>query len=302
MKYFNIYFLKPFDAINDTVTSNLVGSYDWSKPYLEIGSGDGMFSYIMHGGYFPLKFDRYINVDLNKKDIFDTKHNLVFKKLKKIYTVNNLCSVDAKKSHVEMIDQIQFSKKSVLSKCETLPFLDNSFDSIFLYTPHGISDYNQVLSECYRVLSKSGRLIVLNFSDDVNRYFISYKLKNFFKKYKFISNYFKKLDNGRAEEIKKLSNNKNKWVRKFNDIGFEFIDCKEGLSGFAWSVYDIQTRPVLKFLIKFFNLFPLSIRTFLKFTWIIIWFPFLVIFYLIFANSQIKLFKKNCYYCFDLKK
>ena len=45
--YLNIYFLKPIDAVNDTITSDLLLKFNWEKKYLEIGSGDGMFSYIL---------------------------------------------------------------------------------------------------------------------------------------------------------------------------------------------------------------------------------------------------------------
>ena len=65
--YLNIYFLKPFDAVNDTLTATLIRKFNWNIPYLEIGSGDGVFSYVMHGGKFPVWFDRYIDVNLKTK-------------------------------------------------------------------------------------------------------------------------------------------------------------------------------------------------------------------------------------------
>ena len=44
-----------------------------------------MFSYIMHGNSFPLWFDRYLNVNLKNKNIFNTegKNNIKFPKFKK---------------------------------------------------------------------------------------------------------------------------------------------------------------------------------------------------------------------------
>ena len=47
-RYLNIYFLKPFDAVNDTLTSYLIYKvHKLKNNYLELGSGDGMFSFIM---------------------------------------------------------------------------------------------------------------------------------------------------------------------------------------------------------------------------------------------------------------
>ena len=70
--YLSLYFLKPFDAINDTLTASLISRLDWSGEFVEIGSGDGVFSYVMHGGTFPLWFDRYLMTDLTREDIYDT--------------------------------------------------------------------------------------------------------------------------------------------------------------------------------------------------------------------------------------
>ena len=110
-KYLNIYFLKPFDAVNDTITSDLLLKFKWKNNYLEIGSGDGMFSYIMHGNSFPIWFDRYLNIDLKHKKFFKTNRELVFPKLKKKYTISPSLSVDARKHHVEIIKKIKFSKR-----------------------------------------------------------------------------------------------------------------------------------------------------------------------------------------------
>ena len=201
-RYLNIYFLKPFDAVNDTLTASLLKEHNWSTPFVEVGSGDGMFGYIMHGGKFPLWFDRYVSVDLKKKDIFDTLNEKANLNLKKINNFKNLHSIDAKKSHVEKIKEIGFAENAILSDYETLPFEDSSIDSIFLYTPHGLKNYQLCVEECFRILKSKGRLVVLNYDKSIEKNFLSYNLSK-----KFIgnwSNYFRSIDNGRFEEITKV--------------------------------------------------------------------------------------------------
>ena len=297
--YLNIYFLKPFDAVNDTLTATLIKKYNWEKPYLEIGSGDGMFSYIMHGGSFPLWFDRYLDVDLKKSDIFDThskEKKIALRRLEKIKILN---SVDAKDNHIKKIKHIGFSKSATKSEYEKLPFKDALFDSIFLYIPHGLKDYELCLKECFRILKSDGRLIVLNYNNNVKNYFLSYNLSKKFNNK--ISDYFKSLDNGRFAEITKLSKTLDNWKMFFEKIGFKVISFKQGLNSTAWKFYDIQTRPILNQLITFFNFFPSVLRTFLKLIWMIAWYPILIIFYYIFSNTILNL-KNNCYNCFCLKK
>ncbi len=297
--YLNIYFLKPFDAVNDTLTATLIRKFNWNIPYLEIGSGDGVFSYVMHGGKFPVWFDRYIDVNLKNKDIFDT-HDLVNGfDLKKIKKIRNLCSVDSKENHVKKIKEIGFADKAILSEYENLPFKNESFESIFLYTPHGLHDYDKCIKECNRALTKKGYMIVLNYNQNIKNYFVCHKLytklKGTFKRY------FKKLDNGRHDEITNLSKSLDEWRLFFRERGFKIIKYYEGLSPIAWIFYDIQTRPFLKPLIKFFNFFPKSFRTILKLIWMLVWYPILLGFYFFFSNIFIKS-KKNCYYSFLLQK
>ena len=297
--YLNIYFLKPFDAINDTLTASLLKEHNWEKPYLEIGSGDGMFSYIMHGGKFPIWFDRYLDIDLNKEDIFDTHVDDKNTSLKKIHDIKNLCAVDSKENHVKKIKEIGFADKAILSKYEKLPFSNESFDALFLYTPHGLDNYDKCIQECNRTLSTNGNMIVLNFNKKIKNYFICHNLSRLVKGN--LTNYFKRLDNGRHNEIINLSKSLDEWHVYFKKFGFKVIDYNQGLNPIAWMFYDIQTRPFLKTLIKFFNIFPKNFRTILKLFWMIVWYPFLLIFYIFFSNSFIKS-KKNCYYSFLLQK
>ena len=297
--YLNIYFLKPFDAVNDTLTASLLKEYNWTTPFVEIGSGDGMFSYIMHGGKFPLWFDRYLVVDLKKKDIFDTINDKPQLNLKKINNVKNLHSIDAKKSHIEKIKEIGFAENAVLSDYETLPFEDKSFDSVFLYTPHGLKSYQLCVKECFRILKSRGRLVVLNYAKSIENHFVGYNLSKKFRGN--LSNFFKNIDNGRFEEITRLSRTLEDWNNFFKDMGFEVINFNKGLNSTAWKFYDIQTRPFLKILIKFFNFCPKIIRTFFKIIWMLFWFPILILFYFIFSNTYINL-NSNCYYSFHLKK
>ena len=50
----NLYFLKPHDAVNDTLTAGILSKLDWNGPVVELGSGDGVFSYVMHGDLFQV--------------------------------------------------------------------------------------------------------------------------------------------------------------------------------------------------------------------------------------------------------
>ena len=301
--YLNIYFLKPFDAVNDTITSDLLLKLKWQKDYLEIGSGDGMFSYVMHGNSFPIWFDRYLNVNLKSKNIFKikNKNHLKFPKFKKRkFKIHPKLSIDARPHHVGFIKKIKFSKSARYSKYENLNVPKNSQDLIFFYTPHGLKSYSVALKEATECLKKNGKLLVLLFLDNVNENFISYKLqKKLNGKFK---TFFKIMDNGRYHETNKISKKFNSWNKLFEKNKLIISNYYTGLSPIAWRIYDIQTRPFLKVLIIFFSSFPLFLRTFFKFLWMISFFPFLCLTYIFCSNISPHYLNKNCYIVFELKK
>lgn len=297
-RYLNIYFLKPFDAVNDTLTSYLIfEKIKIKNNFLEIGSGDGMFSFIMCGGKFSIKFDRYLDIDLKKDDIFDThkkliKFNYNFKKM-----IRPSISVDAKLNHIKKIRQIGFSKKIYHTSYEKLPFKNNSINYIFFYTAHGMKSLDKSVSSAYKILKKKGNLVILVFDNYVKNHFICHNLK----KKGIFPKVFQKFDNGRFKEISKYSKSIIDWENFFKKKGFSIVKRTEGLSGIAWKFYDVQTRPILKYLIIFFNFLPNNLRVLFKFIWMISIYPFLFLFFILFSNIFFNS-SKNCYHVFELKK
>ena len=296
--YLNIYYLEPFDAVNDTITSDLLLKFKWKNNYLELGSGDGMFSFIMHGNSFPLWFDRYQNINFSEKNIFKSKYDN-FPKLKKKYLIRPNHSIDARYHHIISINKIGFSKSSKQSSYEKFKYKKKSENLIFFYTPHGLKDYTKSLKNILPILKTKGRIILLLNLKNVLNYFICY---NFSKKNNSLKDIFKGLDNGRYLETKKVSKSFNQWLQIFKKNNLQLNNFYTGLSPLTWMIYDIQTRPILRILIRFFNIFPRNLRTVLKFIWMLAVYPIILIVYLF--GSKISQNKKthNCYVAFELTK
>ena len=299
-RFNNLYFLKPNDAINDTLTASLLIDFDWSGEIVEIGSGDGVFNYVLHGGYFPLNYDRYSQVDLKKNDIYDTHLNETISPQVVLDFPKILISVDKKKSHLQKVSEIGFSKKTIQCEYENLPFLENSVNKISYYVPHDVIDYEKALKNAFKILKPGGRLILLTYDDCFKPYFICHRLSDFFRGN--LSKYFKDLDNGRYFELSKISKSRKQWKDFFNQNGMQIEVMRSGLSQFAWAVYDTQTRPFLKFFINLLNNFSPLFRTLLKTFIMLFTFPYLLLFYMIFTNQYFLFGGKNCYRAYQLRK
>lgn len=298
-RYLNIYFLKPHDAINDTLTASLLYRLDWSDSVVEIGSGDGVYSYIMHGGSFPLWFDRYLLTDLTKQDIYDTHQNAVLLSAVSLDDPNICLAIDAKQTHVSKIKEIGFAKHCVVSAYEALPLASASVSKVFYYTPHGLRDHEQAINEAYRILAPDGDMLILLYDKKFESSFLCYRIAMLMPGR--IGRYFARMDNGRFDEITNLAKSPSQWEIFFAQHGLTIVARHSGLSCFAWKAYDIQTRPVLKPLIRFFNSFSVPIRTALKLLWMTIWYPYLVLFYFLFSNEFL-MAGSNCFLAFQLKK
>jgi len=299
-RYLSLYFLKPFDAVNDTLTASLLYRLDWDGDFVEIGSGDGVYSYIMHGGTFPFWFDRYLIIDLAQKDIYDTHRQNVVPHEKSLTFPRIKKAIDAKQSHVDKIKEIGFAREAIFACYEQLPLDSGSEDAVFYYTPHGLINHEQAITEAHRILKSGGRMLVLLYDSCFKKAFICYRLARYLPG--IFGRYFKQLDNGRYDEITNLSKTPREWQIFFNSHGFRIKQCHAGLSNFAWCVYDIQTRPLLKPLIRIFNFIPGTLRTMTKAIWMVLWFPILVLFYFLFSNEYLIIDGANCYLAYELEK
>jgi len=299
-RYHNLYFLKPHDAVNDTLTSSLLHRLDWSGPVVEIGAGDGVFSYVMHGGSFPLCFDRYLLTDLSKTDIYDSHRADVLRPAVKLNSPDIELAIDAKDSHVRKIREIGFAKRSQVAAYEALPLTSASVDKIFYYTPHGLNDHEKAIRETVRVLKSGGRMLILLYDTKFSNSFLCHRLAKSLPDP--VASYFRRLDGGRFQEITRLAKSPKEWEQFFDHYGFAIESHHSGLSMFAWKIYDVQTRPILKPLIRFFGFLPNQVRKFIKLIWMLIFYPYLVFFYLLFSNEFLKIGGADCYHAYQLKK
>ena len=301
-QYLSIYFIKPFDAINDTLTSSLIYDLNWDGEFIEIGAGDGMFSFVMHGGRFPLSFDRYLLADASKDDDIYDCHQKDILTTRKIPTYPVIsCAVDRKMSHTRKISEINFAKVPVVSAYERLPFGDGTVDCIFLYTPHGLDDHADAIQEAGRILKSGGKLLFLAYDDRVKNNFVFHRLASLTRGK--ISQYFSKMDAGRHDEISSMSRSRDEWRKMFAELGFEIVQKRDGLSSIAWKFYDVQTRPFLRILIQVFQRTPEKIRKLVKLLWMLVWFPGLIVFYFIFSRQYIRFpGDYSCYLAYQLVK
>jgi SAM-dependent methyltransferase len=252
-RYLQVYWLKPFDAINDTANAAALTQFTWEDPILEVGGGDGMFSFLMHGGQFSFKDDRYTQSDPNRAgDVFDVYKEGASLTVKKPAGLHYATGVDLKMSHIFKARETGLYDDLKSSVPEELPLKAESYQTVFLYLFHGLTNYENTLREIRRVIRPQGRLLMVAFNKNVSRFFICHKLHLFFASHGFVrlAAYFKKLDGGRSEEITGMARTLPEWQLLLNATGFKLQKVYTHVSPLAWMANDVQTRPLFRFLIR----------------------------------------------------
>ena len=163
-----------------------------------------------------------------------------------------------------------------------------------------MEDHSKAFSEAVRVLKPGGRMIILRYDVGFTKAFVCKNLSNRFDGW--IGKYFQKLDGGRFEEITLMAQSEQQWKAQFSQHGLAVLGCCSGLSHFAWRIYDVQTRPILKVLILIFNCLPKLLRACFKFMWMVCLYPYLLFFLLTFSKFKAEYSETSCYVAFHLCK
>lgn len=295
-----MYWLKPFDCINDAANATALLQFDWSKsPIVEIGGGDGVFSFIMHGGRFNFLNDRYGQTDIYKKgdiyDVFNANDNLEISARASLrYDVG----IDLKRSHLLKSAQTGMYKYLISSLPETLSLKKNYFGTVFLYIFHGLTDYDKTLAEIRGAMKNDGTLLMIAVNDSVKSNFVCFNLYKYFKKMNLnrLSDYFFRLDSGRHDEIGDIfSKSPEEWKLLLEKNRFRVEAFSSQVSPFLWRIYDTQTRPFLNVLIRFDHMLEiLRLKAVFKMVWMCAWFPLVLLSYHFLARPKKTSDSKDC--------
>lgn len=288
-RFFQMYWLKPFDAVNDAANASSLHNLGWpAGDTLEVGGGDGVFSFIAHGGRFRFGDDRYSQADPRKTgdiyDIYSTDKGL---KVMRGASIRYDLGVDLKLSHIYKARETMMYRHLISSVPEKIGIKDRSFSAIFLYTFHGLTDYKNTLKEMRRVIKDDGSLMMTAVNSRVRDYFVCRKFADIFDAagLKGLARYFAGLDGGRSEEIGGIfAKNLDEWRALFKEAGFSIEGATSQVSWLQWVIYDTQTRPFLKALVSFDHAIEGTVlKRIIKSVWMLFWFPVVCASYAFFA-------------------
>lgn len=265
--HLNVQWLRPESTLWDTIASTLISKYEVRQPSLDLGCGNGIFSFITAGGNFSIDYDWYINTDVEsfweKKDIYDVcKIDDLRKYIVEKPRYNFTYGLDRKPNLLNQAKALNFYEDLIEYDANlSLPFESEKFKTIFSNILYWLDDPEASLKEIYRILDRNGIALLCIPNTKFFDYCVTYKWKE------NNSELLRLLNRGRSEDIH--------WGFSYNDfrilvesIGFKVIGHSYYLFPLTLKIWDIGLRPLSPVLIKMANRLNIEDRRTIKIEWI----------------------------------
>jgi len=253
----NVFWLRPETAMWRAIDINAMNSFDFISPSLDLGCGDGVFSFIRAGGLFSIDFDVYKTVGALDKffenaDVFDAADNSPSPNVEQYPSYKIDVGFDHKKNLLSKAGKLPLYRKLVEGDAnQALPFEDSSFNAIFSNIIYWLDDPEYVLSEIYRVLKSGGKACVML----PNKTFPQFSFYNelYVKNKKQEWAFLEKLDRGRFETNYSCAKSSDEWEKLILESGLSIKKHDRHLSKTAIQIWDVGLRPLFPVLYKMAN-------------------------------------------------
>lgn len=266
-EHLNVYWLRPESALWDAIASYEINKLEMPGIDVDLGSGNGIFSFITAGGEFSDAFDWFIQADITEKDknVFEFFDPSRFRKefIKKQPDIPYKIAFDKSSVMLEQAKTLRWYEEYREGDInEGYPFADESIESIFSNIIYWTADPNPSMKELRRVLKKGGKAILClpdkNFLDFCPSY------KSDLPLYRWLH----KLNRGRASCIAKyFTLSEIKGLAKKH--GFRLLYHKTYLTRELLLFWDVGLRPIIRQLLKMVSYLDDKERLEVKKEWII---------------------------------
>lgn len=271
--HLNVNWLRPESALWDAIASSVISEFPVRSPSLDLGCGNGIFSFITAGGAFSLDYDWYRNANpegfWDNRDIYDNftvpvRQNVIVKEPE--YRMDY--ALDAKSNLLAQARALKFYRQAVHADANyPLPFHDGSFETVFSNILYWLNSAEQSLKEIKRILRPGGKGMICLQDPTFKEYCPSYRWKE------LNSEVLRLLNRGRSES--------SFWTMSYGEIagvmatlGLKVVAHSRYLSTLTLRAWDIGLRPLSPVLIKMVQKLTEADRLSIKSEWIGIVRPF----------------------------
>jgi ubiquinone/menaquinone biosynthesis C-methylase UbiE len=300
----NVYWLRPETALWRELDIRAMKSFNFGDNSLDIGCGDGLFSFIRAGGRFDPRFDAFrlmtgLDKFFEKIDVFDAFSEMKSPVVVDLPKYKIDCGFDHKDNLLKKAGQLGlYSSLKQGDANQSLPFQTESFSSIFSNIVYWLHDPHAVLMEISRILRPNGRVCLMlpNKTLPEFSFYNQLYVKTGDQNWAFLE----KLDRGRFSDNIRQSRSQRTWEQMFKVAGLRVVEHKSHLSKTVIQIWDIGLRPMFPVLYRMANAIPPDEFLGIKHEWISTMRQFLGP--LIDLDGSLTQGKEPAFHCYILEK
>ena len=187
--FLNMQWLRPENVILDAVAAKLIGDELLQEQnILEIGIGNGIFTYIVLGGQFNKSFDWFYNIDAeasgDDKDIYDFNPKINIMGYVEVPPKKRvMLAVEHKKNLIAQAKQLNFVNE-FLCQDANIPFEFHDINIVYTNILHWLQDPITILKKLDKQLSSGGKILLVFPNNNFLKHCQSYE-----KQYSFMENH-----------------------------------------------------------------------------------------------------------------
>ena len=251
----NVFWLRPETALWREIDIRAMSKFQFLSPSLDLGCGDGIFSFIRGGGHFPQSFDAFRDV---------TKIDQYYQNIDVFDTCLDGSGIAIAKPPLYQIDMGFDFKSNLLGKAQKLglykslcqgnannrlPFADCSFNSVFSNILYWLDSPQDVISEIARIMKPGARACLMVPNNTIAEFSFYNQLYSTHTQYKFLEI----IDRGRFSNNIRHASSLSKWCKIFKEAGLSVDRHSRHLSKLTIQIWDIGLRPIFPILLEMAN-------------------------------------------------
>lgn len=262
--HLNAYWLRPESALWDCIAArNLRGALKGRSDIVELGIGNGFFSFLLFGGRFSSEFDWFYSVNTqgfwNNEDIFDHDSGMALDRfVTKKPDVQLSLALDHKQNLLNQAARLGFVDQLVQHDCNEPFVADRKFETAYSNMMYWLNDPIGAINNVGGLLDSGGEFVTVFPNSDFYKHCFSYVRKD---------PLWTLLNRGRANHIM-WHMDLPEFERKIRGGSvFELKSATKYLAPSTLKVWDIGLRPISAPLIKMASALDPKTRQEIKDEW-----------------------------------
>ncbi|HNQ23275.1 MAG TPA: methyltransferase domain-containing protein [Phycisphaerae bacterium] len=266
--YLDAYWLRPENALWMALRSDALAAAGWENPSLDVCCGDGVFSFLHHGGVFDPTFDVFLCV--NRLDRVRDEHADVFDYCDEGYVPTILrpagvtidVGTDLKPALLNKARCVNLYKRLVEHDANApLPLPDAAYRTVYCNAAYWVTHIDGFLRELARVVQPEGRVILQVKLDSMRQYTLDRHEAALGRRFLDL------IGRGRLATWPTLTDRAT-WERRFAAAGLSIASSTPFVTRTHAHLWDVGLRPLAPLLIRMANALTPDTRAAIKRDWV----------------------------------